>query len=62
MIHKSKKQTFTASYTINYGVAKKQVQAISVIDAINQLPNKVLKNLYSITDSQGHDYINNLFI
>jgi uncharacterized protein YycO len=62
MIHKKKKQTYTASYTISYGIAKKEVKAVNVMDAVNQLPQKALKNLFSLVDDQGHDHITELFI
>jgi hypothetical protein len=61
MIQKEKKQKFIASYRISYGITKSEILAFNVNDAINQLPKKALKNLYSLVDSQGNDYIN-LFI
>jgi hypothetical protein len=62
MIQKEKKQKFIASYNISYGIAKTEVKALNVNDAINQLPKKALKNLFSLVDDQGHDYITELFI
>jgi len=61
MIQKEKKQKFVASYRISYGITKSEILALNVNDAINQIPKKNLKNLFSLVDSQGHDYIN-LFI